>query len=197
MKKGFSLYKELFLSTLYLSAFTIGGGYVIVPLMKEKFVDKLGWIDEEEMLNMIAIAQSSPGAVAVNISVLLGYKLGGILGSICTILGAIIPPLITISIISFFYNSFRDNRIVAAFLKGMQAGVAALIINVVINMTKSVVKTSRIFGIVIIVLAFIAAFVFKINVIFIIIAAGILGAIKAIQKKEEIEDLKESTRRRE
>ncbi len=197
MKRDFKLYWKLFISTLYLSAFTVGGGYVIVPLMKEKFVDNLGWIDEDEMLNMIAIGQSTPGPIAVNVSMLLGFKLGGIFGAICTMLGAIIPPLVTISIISYFYNTFKDNKLVAAFLKGMQAGVAALIINVVINMTKTVIKTDKYFAIIIIVLSFMAAFIFKVNVVFIIITAGILGAIRTKYKKEEIEDLKESTRRRE
>ena len=69
-----SIYRKLFISTFYLSAFTFGGGYVIVPLMKKKFVDDLNYIEEEEMLNLVAIAQSSPGPVAVNASILLGYK---------------------------------------------------------------------------------------------------------------------------
>ncbi len=195
MKKGYKLYTELFLSTLYLSAFTVGGGYVIVPLMKEKFVDKLGWIDEEEMLNMIAIAQSSPGAVAVNASILLGYKLGGVFGAVCTVLGAIIPPLITISILSFFYNSFKDNKIVSTFLKGMQAGVAALIINVVINMSRSIFKKTAYFGISLIVLSFIASFILKINVVFIILLGGLIGLARHFYTDRKIEKLKNSRRR--
>ena len=76
---------KLFWSTLYLSAFTFGGGYVIVSLMKKKFVDELGWIDEEEMLDLVAIAQSTPGAIAVNGAIVVGYKLEGIIGVIAAI----------------------------------------------------------------------------------------------------------------
>ncbi len=195
MNSNFKLYKNLFLSTLTLSAFTVGGGYVIVPLMKKKFVDELGLIDEEEMLNMIVIAQSSPGPIAVNASLLLGYKLGGVVGAICTILGAIIPPLFIISIISYFYNSFRNNHIVALFLKGMQIGAAALIFNVVINMSKKVFDKDKLFNISIFILAFVTSFIFKINVIYIIITAAVLGALKIFYTHKKIDNIKNSKRR--
>ena len=88
---------KLFLSTLYLSAFTFGGGYVIVSLMKKKFVDECGWIKEEEMLDLIAIAQSAPGPMAVNGAIVVGYKLAGLTGALVSILGTILPPFIIIS----------------------------------------------------------------------------------------------------
>ena len=81
MKNKKEVLKKLFFSTLYLSAFTFGGGYVIVTLMKQKFVDELHWIEEEEMLDLIAIAQSSPGAIAVNGAIVVGYKLAGMIGA--------------------------------------------------------------------------------------------------------------------
>ena len=127
MKNKKHIYRKLFTSTFYLSAFTFGGGYVIIPLMKKKYVDDLQWIEEEEMLNLTAIAQSSPGAVAVNAAILLGYRVAGISGALVTILGTILPPFITLSIISIFYTAFRDNTVVNAVLKGMQAGVALLL----------------------------------------------------------------------
>ena len=102
MKKKHVLWK-LFISTLYLSAFTFGGGYVIVTLMKEKFVDELHWIEEDEMLDLIAIAQSAPGAIAVNGAIVVGYKLAGLLGALVAILATILPPFVIISAISFFY----------------------------------------------------------------------------------------------
>lgn len=195
MKKDFSLYKKLFTSTFSLSAFTFGGGYVIVPLMKEKYVDKLKWIDEEEMLNLIAIAQSSPGAIAINASITIGYKIGGILGSVCTILGAVLPPLITISLISAFYTAFRNNEIVSAVLTGMQAGVAAVIANVVFDMVTKVIKTKSFFKIGIMFAAFIAQYFFKLNVIIIILTCIVLGSLKslcetAILKKENKNEVK-------
>ena len=113
---------KLFWSTLYLSAFTFGGGYVIVSLMKKKFVDDYHWIDENEMLDLVAIAQSSPGPIAVNGAIVVGYKLAGILGAMTAILGTIIPPFLIISVISVGYHSFRDSYIISQILEGMQAG---------------------------------------------------------------------------
>ena len=84
MEKKSKVLRKLFFSTLYLSTFTFGGGYVIVTLMKNKFVDELHWIDEEEMLDLVAIAQSSPGAIAVNGAIVVGYKLAGIPGVLCS-----------------------------------------------------------------------------------------------------------------
>ena len=99
MKEKRRLLLELFTSTLYLSAFTFGGGYVIVSLLKERFVDQLHHIDEKEMLDLVAIAQSAPGAIAVNGAIVLGYKMAGILGIIVCVIGTIIPPIIIISVL--------------------------------------------------------------------------------------------------
>ena len=85
---------KLFLSTLYISSFTFGGGFVIVTFMKKKFVDELHWIDEQEMLDMTALAQSSPGAIAVNAAILVGWQVEGLIGMIVAVLGTIIPPMV-------------------------------------------------------------------------------------------------------
>ena len=178
-KKKKSIYRKLFVSTFYLSAFTFGGGYVIITLMKKKFVDELQWLEEEEMLNFTAIAQSAPGAIAVNASILLGYRVAGILGALISIIGTVLPPLIIISIISVFYAAFRDNIVVNAVLKGMQAGVAAVIADVVINLFGNITKQKDYFGILIMILAFLATYVFRINVMYIILVCGIIGAVKS------------------
>lgn len=180
MRDKWNIYRKLFMSTFYLSTFTFGGGYVIIPLMKEKFVDDLQWIKEDEMLNLIAIAQASPGPVAVNASLLLGYRLAGISGALVTILGTILPPFIILSVISVFYTTFRDNIIVNAVLKGMQAGVAAVIADVVINLGGNVFKHKDVISVIIMVGAFIATFFLGINVIYIIIVCGSIGAIKVL-----------------
>ena len=117
MKKDAKLYLKLFTSTFYLSAFTFGGGYVIIPLMKKKFADDLHWIEEKEMLDLTAIAQSSPGPIAVNAAILIGYRLAGKLGTLVTIIGTVLPPLITLSVISLFYQAFATNTWVAALLQ--------------------------------------------------------------------------------
>lgn len=181
MNEKRKIYLKLFISTFYLSAFTFGGGFVIIPLMKKKFVDDLKWIDEKEMLNLAAIAQSSPGAVAVNASILLGYNVAGRIGAIVSILGTVMPPLIILSIISMFYTIFRDNIIVNYVLKGMQAGIAAVITDVVINLGSNIIKDRNIISILVMIGAFIATFFLKINVMYIILVCGIIGALRVIQ----------------
>ena len=132
---------KLFLSTLYISSFTFGGGFVIVTFMKKKFVDELHWIDEQEMLDMTALAQSSPGAIAVNAAILVGWQVEGLIGMIVAVLGTIIPPMVILSVISVFYNAFATNRYIALLLKGMQAGVVAVILDVVFDLGGKVLKT--------------------------------------------------------
>ena len=139
MESKSKVLQKLFLSTLYLSAFTFGGGYVIVTLMKKKFVDEYHWIEENEMLDLVAIAQSSPGPIAVNGAIVVGYKLAGMIGVLVSIIGTIIPPFLIISVISVCYQAFRDNFFVSQMLEGMQAGVGAVIASVTYEMGAGVV----------------------------------------------------------
>lgn len=175
MEKNKKFYLKLFLSTFYLSAFTFGGGYVIVPLMRKKFVNEYKWIGEEEMIDLIAIAQSSPGAIAINSSIIIGYKLAGVLGAIVTLVGTVLPPLIIISIISLFYIAFRDNRIVNGAMKGMQAGVAAVIADVVFKLIGDIKKLNDNVSLLIMISVFIATFF--VNIIVIILICGLFGII--------------------
>ena len=172
--------RKLFLSTLYVSSFTFGGGFVIVTFMKKKFVDELHWIDEQEMLDMTALAQSSPGAIAVNAAILVGWQVEGLLGMLIAVLGTIIPPMLILSIISLFYNAFATNIYVALVLKGMQAGVAAVILDVVCDLGDKVVKSHSPLYIGLMVAAFAANFVFNVNVILIILAAAVLGIVRVL-----------------
>jgi len=183
MKKDMKFYLKLFTSTLYLSAFTFGGGFVIIPLMKKKFVDEYKWIEEKEMLDLAAIAQSAPGAIAVNAAIIVGYRLAGVLGTMITILGTVLPPLIILSSISVAYTAFRDSLIIQYILRGMQAGVAAVIIDVVISMAISLFKEKKLLPIVIMIGAFVATFILNINVIVIILASGIIGAVSIHHSK--------------
>ena len=130
MKKK-SVLPQLFFSTLYLSAFTFGGGYVIVSLMKKRFVDERHWISEDEILDLVAIAQSSPGPIAVNGAIVVGYKLAGLAGALTAAVATVIPPFVIIALVSYFYQLFRDNAVVSRVLAGMQAGVGAVIASVV------------------------------------------------------------------
>ena len=191
MNKQKHIYLTLFISTFYLSTFTVGGGFVIISLMKKKFVDELMWLEEEEMLNFAAIAQSSPGAVAVNASIIIGYRIAGILGSLIAILGTVLPPLIILSVISIFYTNFRSNDIVNVALKGMQAGVGAVIADVVIGMGWNVIKEKSVMSVLIMVGAFVASYFFNINIMFIILVSGCIGITKVLiiskHKKEDIQ----------
>lgn len=189
-KKNSKTLLKLFWNTLCISAFTFGGGFVIITFMKKKFVDELHWIDEQEMLDLTALAQSSPGAIAVNAAILVGWRISGFIGMLVAVLGTILPPIVIISIISFFYTVFATNPYVALVLKGMQAGVAAVILDVVINLGKNVLKTKSNIHLLVMICAFIATFFFKINVIFIILATGIVGIILALYNKKTEGEIK-------
>lgn len=184
--KSFILW-NLFKSMFVLSSCTFGGGFVIVSLMKKKFVEELGWLDEDEMLDITAITQSSPGPLPVNASVIIGYRMCGILGSIVAILGTIIPPMVIISIISIFYTEFRTNKYIAIALQVMRAGVAAVIFDVVINLMKNVIKTKRYLYIAMMVVGFVATCLLKvsaINVILVCLSIGIVDLILELNKNK-------------
>ena len=170
-------YWKLFASTFKLSACTFGGGFVIIPLMREKFVEEMRWIEEQEMLDFTAIAQLTPGAIAVNASILVGFHVGGVVGAFIAVLGTVLPPLIIISVISLFYQSFRDNAYVNMMMSGMLCGVAAVIFDVVINMIKGIVQQKRKLPIVVMLGAFVAVRFLKISIVFIILTCGIIGAL--------------------
>ena len=178
-------YLMLFFSTLTISAFTFGWGYVIISLLKKKFSDELGWIEEKEMLNLAAIAQSSPGAVAVNAAILVGYRVAGIPGMLISIFGTIIPPFMIIMGISFCYASFRNSPVVSAVLRGMQSGISAVIADVTVNLFCNVRKESGWKGIVIMLVAFCASWCFSVNVLWIILACIAYGFMNTLiaQKK--------------
>lgn len=173
-------YFKIFLSTLYLSAFTFGGGYVIITLLKQKFVDELHWIDNDEMLDLVAIAQSSPGAIAVNGAIVVGYKLAGIPGVLVSVLGAVLPPFIILTIVSFFYSAFKKLFVIQALLTGMKAGVSAVILSVVYDMASGIVTSKDFINIGIMLLAFVANYYLHINIIFIILVTAAFGVIRTL-----------------
>ncbi len=191
MKKDIHFYWKLFLSTFTLSAFTFGGGYVIVPLMQKKFVEELKWIEEDEMLDLVAIGQSAPGPIAVNTSILVGYRMAGIPGAFLTVFGTVLPPLIIITVISYFYIAFRDNKFVNALLLGMQAGMAAVIVDVIIGMASKIIKNKHVLPIIVMIAAFIATALLNVNIIIILLICGGLGAYTTYRMKHgEKEGLK-------
>jgi len=170
----------LFFSMLYISAFTFGGGFVIVNFMRRRFVDELHWIDESEMLDMVSLAQSSPGAIAVNAAILVGWKVGGFPGMLIAVLGTIIPPMLILSLISLFYQRFATNRYVALVLRGMSCGVAAVILDVALTLGKNVLKSGEWIHYLTMAVAFTATFFFRVNVVWIILCAVAVGIAKEL-----------------
>ncbi len=183
MKKPIKFYFKFFVSVFSLSLFTIGGGYVIVPLMRKKYVEKLKWIKENEMLDLVAVAQSSPGAMAVNTAVLVGYRTCGIAGAVLGAFGAIAPPLIIISLVYLAYDAFHGDKFVLAVLSGIRIGVAAVIIDVVIGMTKTVFKEKNVFSALILLISFVSVYFLKINVMLIIFGCIVIGVVVSLFKR--------------
>lgn len=188
MEKDYSKLWTLFKSMFVLSACTFGGGFVIVSLMKKRYVEELKWLEEDEMLDVTAITQSAPGPLPVNASVIIGYRMAGIIGSLTAILGTILPPIIIISIISLFYGQFRTNPYIATALQVMRAGVAAVIFDVVINLAGNVIKTKRILYIVMMVVAFVATYLFDVSamlIIFVCLGIGLVDLYVTFNNKKK------------
>lgn len=187
MKKDYSKLGTLFKTMFVLSACTFGGGFVIVSLMKKKFVDELKWFEEDEMMDVTAITQSAPGPLPVNASVIIGYRIAGVAGSLTAILGTILPPMIIISVISLFYEQFRTNPYIATALQVMRAGVAAVIFDVVINLAGNVLKTRRILYIAMMIIAFIATYLLDVSAMAVILTClgiGLLDLLITLKKKK-------------
>lgn len=181
-------YRRLFFNTLTLSAFTFGGGYVIITLMKKRFIDHEHWLSENDMLDLTAIAQSAPGAIAVNASILVGYRLAGWRGAAVALLGTILPPLVILSLAALVYTQLITNVWIVWALKGMQIGVAAVIADVVLTMVDHVLSHRKALQIALMILAFGAAVFAKVNVMVIILLSGIVGAL-FLKRAPALEDI--------
>ena len=179
-KKNLEQLWILFKSMFLLSACTFGGGFVIVSLMKKKFVEELKWLEEDEMLDITAITQSSPGPLPVNASVIIGYRMQGIPCSLAAVLGAILPPMFVISLICVFYTEFRQNLYIAAALQVMRAGVAAVILDVTWNLAKNVWNSHSVFYTSLMVLSFCGAYFFGVSAMIIILICLVIGITEAV-----------------
>ncbi len=183
LRKG--LMAKLFASMFLISACTFGGGYVIVSLMKKKYVDEYGWLEEQEMLDYTALAQSCPGAIAVNAAILAGWRVCGLPGMLAAVAGTVLPPLCILSVITLCYNAFAHNPYVALALSGMQAGVAAVLCDVVLSLGKNVLRQHSMIKNATMVAAFIAVYAFDVGVIWVILCAALLGAAITLAHRKE------------
>lgn len=170
-------YWKLFQSTFLISAFTVGGGFVIIPLLRAKYVDEYGWLDDKETLNLVSIAQSMPGVVAVNAAIILGYRMAGLRGALTALAATILPPLVTLSVISCAYDWFATNPYVRYALKGMQCGATALIVNVAIDLLQKQWRKKLLWPLAIMVGTFVANFFFGVNIMLLVVIDGLLGLV--------------------
>lgn len=180
--KNLKFYWKLFYTTFLLSAFTFGGGYVIVSLMKKDFVDNYHWFEEEEMLDLVSIAQSSPGAIAVNAAIIIGYQLAGWLGISLTVLATVLPPFMIISIISHFYQAFIQIQWIQILLTGMQVGVAAVILSVIYEMIKNLLQLNQKGLMILLIVSFVSILFFDMSIVMIIFTSILLGVIYSYLK---------------
>ena len=128
---------EAFKTFFKIGLFTLGGGYAMIPIIQEEVVERHKWIDKEQMLDLIAIAQSCPGVFAINISTFVGYKIGKVKGALCTTLGAALPSFLIILLIAIFFRQFQDHPTVAAIFRGIRPAVVALIAVPTFNLAKT------------------------------------------------------------
>lgn len=170
-----NIYLEAFGLFCKIGTFTIGGGYAMVPLIEDEIVNKRKWIAQDDFINLLAIAQSVPGILAVNISIFIGYKLRGIRGSIATTLGTILPSFVIILAIALFFSNFKDNPIVERIFKGIRPAVVALIAAPTFAMAKSA-RINR-YNIWIPVVSALLIWLLGFSPIWIIIIAGVSGYI--------------------
>lgn len=132
-----NFYIESFKTFFKIGLFTFGGGYAMIPMIEAEVVDKHKWLDKEEFLDIIAISQSCPGVLAINVSVFIGYKLKKIKGAVCSSLGTALPSFLIILAIAMFFHQFEDNKVVSAIFRGIRPAVVALIAVPTFNMAKS------------------------------------------------------------
>ena len=178
--KKFKLLLKLFLTMFKIGLFTFGGGYAMIAVIERELVERKNWIEHEEFMDIIAIAESSPGPLAINSATYIGYKIGGVLGSVFATLGVVLPSLIIIFIISLFFDAFLSIKWVGYAFKGIQACVSFLILSAGIKMLKKLPKKPfnyLLFSISLICLVSFTLFSVNFSSFFYILIGGLLGLL--------------------
>lgn len=168
---------KVFFTSLGISSVAFGGGFVVLPMLRKTYVDKYKWVTDDDMDNYIALAQACPGTIAGNTTMLIGFQVAGLLGSLLAMIASIIPPLAIITVLSILYHNFIENVYVGYLMSGMRAAAAAVIISLVCDMAKPFFKHKNLFEIALFILGFCLAFLTDISVIFIILGAAVIGII--------------------
>ena len=169
---------ELFLVFFKIGGFTFGGGYAMIPLIQKETVENKKWITDDDILEIIAIAESTPGPVAINSATFVGYRTCGVLGAACATLGVVLPSFVIILIISFVLEQFQELKAVQYAFNGIRAGVLALLFKALWGMYKKSPKGWAAY--VVIAAAFILTAFLKINVLFVIIFCAIFGLVTSV-----------------
>ena len=185
-------YGLLFLTFFKIGLFTFGGGYAMISLLENEFVERKKWLDHDEFMNIIVIAESTPGPVAINSATYIGYKVGGVFGSSLATLGVCIPSFVIIYIISLFFDRFMQLELVAAAFKGIQVCVVYLIFSAGLKMFKKMEKKPLpiiLMSLTIILMVLFSLFAVKFSTIFYIIAGALVGLcayfVKTLSQKKE------------
>lgn len=178
-----NIYLQIFSCFAKIGAFTIGGGYAMIPIIQKEVVEKKRWIDEDDFMDVLAISQSAPGLLAVNISIFLGYRLKGVKGSVVATLGSVLPSFLIILLIAMFFAGYQDNPAIIKIFKGIRPVVVALIAVPVINMAKKA-KLNIYTGLFAIATALLIAFL-KVSPLYILLATGVLFACVLLSKKNK------------
>lgn len=166
---------QLFATFFKIGAFTFGGGYAMLAILEEELIAKKKWITSQDMLDIVVIAESTPGVIAVNTATSVGYRTRGILGALLATLGVVLPSFVIIYALSFAMQAFQDNRWYKAAFTGIQACVTILVVNAFTKLAKQLDKD--VFSIVVLVAAFVVATLTNFNVIYVILIGGALGLI--------------------
>ena len=169
---------QLFWTFFKIGAFTFGGGYAMIPLIQREVSEKHKWIDESEIINIVAIAESTPGPIAINMATFVGYKNCGVVGSVCATFGVVLPSFLIISVISFALTQFSQILAVKYAFEGIRAGVLALILKALVSMYKKCPKNAPSY--ILMAVSLIVAAFLSINVIWIIIFCGIFGIVYSL-----------------
>ena len=176
--KKIKLLLEVFWVFFKIGAFTFGGGYAMIPLISRETVENKKWISDQDILDIVAIAESTPGPIAINSATFVGYKVAGVLGSVFATLGTVIPSFVIILLISFVIEEFENLKVVKYAFEGIRAGVLALVVKALYTMYKKCPKNA--ISYVLMALSFILAAIVKLNVLYCIIACGLIGLISSI-----------------
>ena len=169
---------QVFFSFFKIGAFTFGGGYAMIPLIQNEAVEKRHWVTDDDILEVIAIAESTPGPIAINSATFVGYKAAGVLGSVCATLGVVLPSFVIILLLSFVLRQFQEIAAVQYAFNGIRAGVLALLVNALWKMYKKSPKGWAAY--VVMGVSFVLTAIFDINVIFVIIGCAVFGLVTSL-----------------